>query len=350
MIPSLVVFAASCLAAAAMTAWLARHAPRLELLDVPNERSSHSSPTPRGGGLAIVVVTLGAVVVAGGRGDLDARIVVALLGGLPVAVVGWVDDLREVAPWARLLVHFLAALWMVQWMREVGPPAPGPLGGGLVATGVLVVATVWSINLYNFMDGIDGLAAGEAVLVGLFGALLLTGDAATGLRQVAAAVAGGSLGFLFFNWAPARIFMGDVGSGFLGFAFAALAVASEALDSLPALAWVLLGGVFVVDATLTLLRRLAARERVWEPHREHAYQRVIRAGGSHRAVALGAAALNLVLGGLALAVWRGPLEAGYALAGAGAVLVGAYLGVQAVEIPEPPRADPAVSLPSRRTS
>ena len=321
---------------AGVAAWLGtaavrRYALSRSLLDHPNERSSHAVATPRGGGMAIALVTLGGLAALGGAGVLPWRLTLALVvGGAAVAAVGWLDDHRPLRAAARVTVHFAAAAWALYWLGGVPRLTVGaralPLGVAGVLLGALGI--VWLINLYNFMDGIDGIAAGEAVAVGAAGGGLLVLGGAPGLGLAALLTAAAAAGFLAWNWAPARIFMGDVGSGLLGFLFAALAVASENAGALPLLVWLLLGAVFVVDATLTLVRRLLRRERVYQPHRSHAYQRAVQAVGSHAQVSLAVLALNLLLAALALAVTLRPALLLPALAVGVALVVAAYLCVE----------------------
>jgi Fuc2NAc and GlcNAc transferase len=279
------------------------------MLDVPNHRSSHTAPTPRGGGVAIVTMVVAGMAVAWALGLVPARTGVALGGGgLAVAAIGWLDDRRSLSPLTRASVQFLAAGWAVFWLRglphlEVGFTLLdldwiGPLLG--------VLGLVWLTNLYNFMDGIDGLAAGEALAVGVVGGALLWWGGEPGLAALAFLVAAASAGFLAWNWQPARIFMGDVGSGFLGFVFAGLALASENARALPLLIWVLILGVFVLDATLTLLRRVRRGERWSEAHRSHAYQRAVQSGWTHAQVTGGIMATNAVLAVIATAAWFQP--------------------------------------------
>ncbi|MGH7552554.1 MAG: MraY family glycosyltransferase, partial [Longimicrobiales bacterium] len=213
------------------------------ILDRPGPRSAHAQPTPRGGGLAIAAVVLGAAVLLGIAGFVDAGVVLALVGGgAIVAVIGWLDDLRGVSPVVRAVVHCAAAAWAVLWLGglprlELGfADVPfGPAGFVLAVLGI-----VWSINLYNFMDGIDGLAAVEAVTVGLAAGTLLFALGELDLALLGFITAGASAGFLAWNWPPARIFMGDVGSGLLGFIFPVLALASENRGSLPIAVWIML--------------------------------------------------------------------------------------------------------------
>ena len=281
-----------------ITAKVRRYAMRRSLLDIPNERSSHSVPTPRGGGLAIALTLAVGVAVLGVSGVLYLNVMWALLGGgLLVAGVGWLDDHRHVAPPWRALVHLLAATWALYWLGGLtelrlgtGIWELGWLGGILAALGI-----VWLTNLYNFMDGIDGIAGVEAVTTGVGGAILLAWAGAPGLATAAALLAAASAGFLWWNWPPAKIFMGDIGSGLLGYCFAVMALAGENSGVLPATAWLLLLGVFVLDATFTLLHRVIRGERWYTAHRSHAYQRAVQLGYSHRRVSLGVAGVNVLL-------------------------------------------------------
>lgn len=279
-----------------MTWRLRRYALARNVLDVPNSRSSHQVPTPRGGGMAIVVACSLALVVLVLAAQLSVPLFYALSGsGALVALVGFVDDHRPLAARWRLLAHFLAAAWGVFWlggMPEVQIPGVGALPGWL--WGALgLVYLVWLLNLYNFMDGIDGIAGMEAICVCLGGALLyaLVGRHEMALLPVLLALA--SAGFLFWNFPSARIFMGDAGSGYLGlllglFSLQAAWVAQELFWS-----WLILLGVFVVDASVTLLRRLLQGARVYEAHRSHAYQHAARQLGRHLPVTLAVVVINL---------------------------------------------------------
>ncbi|MEK7322538.1 MAG: glycosyltransferase family 4 protein [Pseudomonadota bacterium] len=309
-----------------MTAIVHRYALRA-LLDVPNERSSHVRPTPRGGGLAIGLVFLSAVGLLATFDILPASLSAALIGGgLLVAGVGWLDDHRPVAARWRILVHFAAALWAVFCLGGFPSISLGqitlPLGwlGHVLA----VIGVVWLINLYNFMDGIDGLAAGEAVTVALAAAGLLWLSGAVELALVAAVFAAACGGFLWWNWQPAKIFMGDAGSGLLGYCFAVLALASEKAAAVPVVIWMILLAVFVLDATFTLLSRVIGGEKWYNAHRMHAYQRLTQLGFSHARVTSGVLLVNLLL--LAPIAWflvRQPIWTGLIVPGV--VLLGWFV-------------------------
>lgn len=318
-VPALVAFVGTFLV------W--RYALAHQLFDIPNPRSSHEVPTPRGGGLAIAAATLGAFAAAGLVGWLPPKVVLAFTaGGAAVALVGWIDDHGGTGRLARVLVHLSAAALAV-WLLGGFPSADigfGSLHLGVLGSIVAVLGIAWAVNFYNFMDGIDGLAGLEAVTVGVAGGIVLWAGGQPRLAWVAFVVAAAALGFLPWNWAPARIFMGDVGSGLLGFYFGVLAVASENSGAAPASVWGLLLGVFVVDATVTLARRLLRGERVYEAHRKHAYQRLCHAGLSHRSVCLAVLGVNLGLAALAGLAVRRPALLLVWLAGGLALLGLAY--------------------------
>ncbi len=208
------------------------------------------------------------------------------------------DDRWGVRPYWRLAVQLGAAVWALAWLGGLQHVHLGTyvLRSGLLLNIVAAVSIVWLINLYNFMDGIDGIAAAEAVSVGSVAGALLWWAGDQGLAGISFVIAAASGGFLVWNWSPARIFMGDVGSAVLGYVFATLAVASENSDTLLIWQWVLLLGVFVTDATATLVRRALHGDRVYQPHKNHAYQRAVQAGWTHARVSGTIVLINLCLG------------------------------------------------------
>ena len=309
------------------------------VLDVPNERSSHTSPIPRGGGLAIVTVVLSGVAILWLTGVLGWTESWAILGGgTLVAVVGWLDDRRSLSAFTRLAAHVAAAAWALWWLGGMPFLTTGREvhSLGMFGTALAGFAIVWAINVTNFMDGIDGLAAGEVVTVTLTAAALLA-EVHPSLAAAAALTGGAALGFLPWNWRPARIFMGDTCSGFLGYVLAVLAVASERAGALPALVWVVLYAVFATDATVTLLRRAWRGERWYSAHRSHAYQRAVQAGWSHARVTATVLFLNVGLGVLAWRAAARPELLGQALAVAAGVTGLAYWLVER-QRPMAPRA------------
>jgi Fuc2NAc and GlcNAc transferase len=226
------------------------------------------------------------------------------LGMVVLAWTGWKDDTDGLKARTRIAIHVLVAAWTV-YMLGGFPTLRVGLGQitlGVAGAAIAVLGMVWSINLFNFMDGIDGLAGSQAALI--FGGVapMLVAAGNRSLATIAIILAAASSGFLVWNWPPAKIFLGDVGSGALGYLIASLAVASENAGSVPAIAFGVVGGVFVVDSTVTLLRRLMRGHHPAKAHRDHAYQRLTRNWNSHRRVTLAAAGLTLslvVLGGVA---------------------------------------------------
>jgi Fuc2NAc and GlcNAc transferase len=269
-----------------------------QLLDTPNARSSHSTPTPRGGGAAIVLALCASAAAAAWLGYVESRHFVVLIGGTAaVAMIGWLDDIRGLSVGTRLLAQAAVAVWAVAMLQGLplirtgaGSIALGPIGYPVAVLGIM-----WSINLVNFMDGIDGLVGSQAALILAAAAALLMASGATSLGLLSLVAAAAAAGFLPWNWPPARIFLGDVGSGAIGFLVATLAIASENAGSVPLLVFAILGAVLISDATVTLLRRLAHGHRPAEAHRQHAYQRLSRAWNSHRAVSAAAALTTTVL-------------------------------------------------------
>jgi UDP-N-acetylmuramyl pentapeptide phosphotransferase/UDP-N-acetylglucosamine-1-phosphate transferase len=274
-------------------------------LDRPNERSLHEQPVPRTGGIAVLAGTAGSL--AFGVGSLWLPIVLA--AGL--AVLSFVDDVRGLHTAMRLAAH-LAAAGLVVWYL-LSPMQP-------LALVLLALAVAWITNLYNFMDGSDGLAGGMA-LIG-FGAYALAAALAghVPLAALDIALAASAGAFLLLNFPPARIFLGDVGSVPLGFLAAALGLAGWRDDVWPLWFPLLVFAPFIGDATLTLLRRLARGERVWRAHREHYYQRLVRMGAGHRGAALTGYALMVVCA-LAALYARGAVPAVQVAAVGAAVIV-----------------------------
>lgn len=298
MVSTALVWAAIVLLASAALTWFVRKRVLAHgFIDSPNERSSHVIPTPRGGGAAIVVVTTLVLIVLFARGDVSPETFAVLVGGaLPVACVGFVDDRRHLSTGVRLTVHFAAAVWAIYL---VGGLPPVQVGTHLVSFGwagypLGVIAIVWMLNLFNFMDGIDGIAGSEAAFVGIAGGVLLgTGNLVTGIPAIGVALGSACLGFLLWNWPPARIFMGDVGSGYLGYFLACMAIIASRDNPIGLPVFLILGAVFVADATVTIVRRISRRERWDLAHRTHGYQRLSRRWGGHLPVTVAVLITNL---------------------------------------------------------
>jgi len=267
-----------------------------EILDCPNERSSHQVPTPRGGGIAVIGSTLLAWAVFARTESVPSGVFGIVLGAVLLAAVSWFDDLRGLSPIVRLLAQAAAVAVGILVL-------PGPRD--LFSLPAIGLVWIWWINLFNFMDGIDGLAGTEAAAIGA-GLLLFAGVGAgadPALRTLAAAVTGAAVGFLVWNWSPARIFLGDIGSVPLGYVlgFLLLDLATRGRWTIA----VILPLYFLADATITLARRLLRGEQVWQAHREHFYQHAVRRGLGHAAVVKRVIAADLVLIGCGWAAENG---------------------------------------------
>lgn len=279
-----------------LTGLLRQYALKKNIIDVPNNRSSHKTPTPRGGGVAIVLSASGIslFLVATGYQDFSS-VAPIVLPGLIIAAIGFLDDHGHIAARWRLLGHFAAAILALLLLP--GAVALRILGYeidlGIVGYLVFSLYLVWMLNLYNFMDGIDGLASIEAICA-CVGAIVAY--AALGHHELIwlpLLLAGAVAGFLHWNFPPAQIFMGDAGSGFLGIVLAGLSLQAALVDPKLLWVWLILLGVFIVDATTTLFRRLVRGEKVYEAHRSHAYQHAALHYSSHKAVSLSVVLVNL---------------------------------------------------------
>jgi UDP-N-acetylmuramyl pentapeptide phosphotransferase/UDP-N-acetylglucosamine-1-phosphate transferase len=278
------------------------------ILDRPNERSSHRTPTPRGGGIAVLAVLLPAWAL------IEPGLLPILGLALALAVVGWWDDLKGLAPWPRLAAQLLAVglgLWHLA-------PVTGGLLPPVLDLALAGLAWLWFVNLFNFMDGVDGIAGVESLSIALGLAVIARWFGGFGdLAALAIALAGASLGFLFWNWHPAKLFLGDVGSQSLGYliGFLLLRTAGEG-------AWaaaLILPLFYLVDATWTLARRTAAGENIFAAHAQHVYQRALGAGLEHDQVARALLVANIAL--IAFAVGAQFGEWPVALAGAALTVV-----------------------------
>lgn len=298
-----------------LTGYLRRYALARSIIDIPNARSSHSVPTPRGGGVAIVLGFLIVLPILYINGDISSDILLALLGsGGGVAVLGFLDDHGHIAARWRLLGHFGAAAWALFWLG--GLPVISFFGVDLDLgwAGYFIAAfyLVWMLNLYNFMDGIDGIASIQAISVCLGACLVYWLSGHQDLIWLPLVLSMAVLGFLYWNFPPARIFMGDAGSGFLGMVLGVLSLQAAWASTDFLWVWLILLGVFIIDATFTLLRRLLRGDKVYEAHRSHAYQFASRHLGSHLQVTLVVLAINLM--------WLLPIALCVALLGLNGVL------------------------------
>jgi len=292
---------------------------RRDVLDHPNARSSHRVPTPRGGGIAVTGAVLLAWLALYRTGSVTTGLISVSLGAGVLAAVSWVDDLRGLSPGIRLLAQLIAVTIGILTLPEAHNRLEAWLGPTLYFVG-LGALWIWWINLFNFMDGIDGLAASEAAAVA--GGLLLFATMGVGADPAAALCAAGlfgaAIGFLWWNWSPARIFLGDVGSVPLGYlsGFLLLGLAARTHWKIA----LILPLYFLADATITLLRRVLRGERVWQAHRQHFYQQAVRDGLDHGAVVKRVIVADLLLIGCGWAAENG----------GGAIALGAAVAIVAV--------------------
>ncbi len=326
------ILLAAFVASAGITGLVRAYARRVDLLDVPNDRSSHDLATPRGGGLSIALTVLVALVFLHSRGDVESAIFWPLfLGSSAIAAIGFIDDHRHVPAIVRFSVHIVVAVavtlvWGGFSSLQIGDTSLDLGFAGLVLS---VGFIAWFVNAFNFMDGIDGIASVEAVTVAAAGAWLLAGGSTGEISGIAAVVAATTAGFLLWNWPPARIFMGDVGSGFLGFMLVAFALASHVTGGIEIWGWLILMGVFLVDATITLITRFIRGADWASAHRSHAYQKAARRWGSHLVVTSTVLAVNVVwLLPLAFLAVREPQNGWWltAIAWAPLVVAALYIG------------------------
>lgn len=272
-----------------------RLAPALRLVQTANHRSSHSRPTPTGGGISIVLAStvIGALAVS--SFGLPALALTVL--GMLVGSVGLIDDILELSSVARLAVQAgaLALLLCVQPLDVLG--APFGITTPIFLAALLFAAGLWWINLVNFMDGIDGLAATQLILIllAVSGLVVFSVPAAAddAVLWWILALATATMGFLIFNWPPARMFMGDVGSTYLAFVTFGLALICSCKGWIALPIWLILSALLIVDATVTLLTRIRAGEKWYAGHRQHAYQHLSRRLGGHRPVTVLYCAISL---------------------------------------------------------
>ena len=312
----LLAFLTLMILAYAGVAWIRRLALQRAILDHPNERSSHSIPTPRGGGLAIVALVILTVIAFGLVNGFTRQSLAFILSGVLLALLGWQDDVRTLSAKIRFPIQFAAiaiAMLGMGYFDSVTIPLFGVWHLGWFGIPITFFWILGLINAYNFMDGIDGIGGGVALAAGL-GWMVLSSSFGGFENPLAfwfaLAIAATSLGFLGHNWSPARIFMGDVGSTFLGFSFAVLPLmsASRGGDALmfgAAILW-----TFIMDAGITFLRRAAKREDVFAAHRTHLYQRLVISGVKVATVSALFIVLTLLGAGLSLAWARGNRSVG----------------------------------------
>jgi len=262
------------------------------MLDIPNSRSSHMRPTTRGGGLAIVLCAFGGLGIfyVYRAANIPINCIIAFyVSGSLIALIGWLDDLYSLQSWVRLLVQALSAAFIliaVGYWNALSFPIFGTVRLNWIGIPITLFWIIGLTNAYNFMDGIDGIAGGQAVVAGLGWAVAGWISNLPLVHVLGILIAASSIGFLFHNWPPARVFMGDVGSAFIGFTLAFLPIVAAKNDSRLPFVGMLMVWPFMLDTTYTLLRRIKRGENILEAHRSHIYQRLVIAGYSHRFVTL----------------------------------------------------------------
>ena len=297
-----------------LTSRVRQYALKKDLLDIPNARSSHSVPTPRGGGLSIIIVLLLSAVASLFVPNAPVPLLVSLvLATVAYAILGWQDDKHDLPASIRFLFQLLIATIFTAWLAWYGTPGftLSIAGIAIILSSVLWIA--WMANLYNFMDGIDGISAVETIILGTTTSYWFAMSGAISIAIICIAVAGAALGFLRWNWSPAKVFMGDVGSLALGAFFAIMAIIGSSSLDIPFSAFLILYAVYLADSGVTLLRRMIKRERWWQAHRCHFYQRAVQSGYSHAQVSLAVMVINLLLAVLASLVVVDILDANIAL-------------------------------------
>jgi UDP-N-acetylmuramyl pentapeptide phosphotransferase/UDP-N-acetylglucosamine-1-phosphate transferase len=298
------------------------------VLDHPNERSSHKHPTPRGGGIVVVAVLVAAFWVIQVATDAPLwRLALLTAALLALAAISWFDDRRGAPVWLRLLVQLIAigiglvAIGIEPLAQRLGVPA--------WLLGIpLALAWMWFVNLYNFMDGIDGITGVETACigVGLVALAVVTLGSVAGQALMGLALAGAAIGFLVWNWHPARIFLGDVGSVPLGYIVGGLLI--QAVVAGHWAAALILPLYYLADATIVLLARALSGQKPWEAHKSHFYQRAHQGGLSHGQVSACIAAVNVVLIALAAAAALGWAWLALAMAAGAVVLLLAFFSAR----------------------
>ncbi|HEY5997642.1 MAG TPA: glycosyltransferase family 4 protein [Candidatus Deferrimicrobiaceae bacterium] len=303
-----------------------RIAMKAGVMDVPNERSSHAVPVPRMGGVPLVLATILACIgfalsVPSPAGSIPHAAVVSLAFAAAMAVLGFRDDLSPLSPLFRFVVQTGAALaaCLIAARGNAAPVLLGVAIPGWAWVPAAAIWVVWMMNLYNFMDGIDGIAGGEALVGGLFLSAVFFAEGEPGWGAANLIVASASAGFLRYNWSPARIFLGDAGSMFLGAFFGIQSIAAGSTTAVPLVVLILPFSNFILDATVTLLRRMRRGEKWYRPHRSHFYQRMTDLGLSHASVT----SIELLSMAASCLAAAGCLRAGGAVKAALVLLTGA---------------------------
>lgn len=270
--------------------WIIRYlAQKKAILDIPNERSSHSIPTPRGGGIAISLVWFLWLAYQYMIHGIPSSLFFALMSGIAISIIGSIDDIFSLKPSVRLFVQIAASVAAIYFLGGFDHISLGfiSFSNSFILNIAAVFFIVWFTNIFNFLDGIDGYISAETLFIG-FAIYILFGSLPA---LILAAITGG---FLIWNWQPAKIFMGDSGSTLIGFSMAILALNCEIYNATSLIVFMILTSVFWFDASITLLRRIRNKEKLSQAHKKHAYQRIVQAGFSHQLTVLWAFFINIL--------------------------------------------------------
>jgi len=277
-----------------LTLFIRSLAIRKSILDFPNERSSHKNPTPKVGGLAVAIVWFLGLFYLYITNNIDHKLFFSFIPGVLLVVIGIIDDIIAIKPLYRLIFQLIVSGIALFILGGLGKLNLGffTVENRLILSILALLGTMWFINLFNFLDGIDGYIGMEVVFI-TSSAILLFND------RIAPVLLASTLGFLIWNWQPAKIFMGDVGSTLLGFNIAVFSIYYQNTSKSSLLIWLMLSSVFWFDATLTLFRRYKKKEPLIVPHKKHAFHRIVQSGFTHQKTVIYAFSLNLIILGLA---------------------------------------------------
>jgi Fuc2NAc and GlcNAc transferase len=271
---------------------------KYKIFDIPNNRSSHDVPTPKGGGVSIVVLLMMTIMVLSFYDLIDKDILMSLsIGLIIVSIIGLIDDYKNLPILIRAIGYIVAIMISLKYIGELTSVEVNNNSLYLGYSGYIfsVLFVFWLTNLYNFMDGTDGFAGIQTICVSMFIGVILYLSGHMSLAIILFCVASSTIGFLYWNWAPAKIFMGDVGSCTLGFLFGLLAIYMEKNGIISIVVWIILLAPFIGDATFTLFKRIINREKWYEAHNSHAYQKLYQLGISHSKLAIGLLITNVFI-------------------------------------------------------
>jgi UDP-N-acetylmuramyl pentapeptide phosphotransferase/UDP-N-acetylglucosamine-1-phosphate transferase len=264
---------------------------KMKIYDIPVERSSHTIPTPRGGGIALVISWyIGIIYEHLFWNSMPSNLFYSFLSGLIIVIIGLIDDIWSVNPKIKIIFQVIASLLALYFLGGLQKLDMGFLifENKYILSLIALIGIVWAINLFNFSDGIDGYLGSEVAFISIAIGILYTNSMVLLLGSV-------TLGFLVWNWQKAKIFIGDVGSTLLGFNVAIFAIYYQNSNKTSILIWIMLSSVFWFDATLTLFRRFRNKENLSVAHRKHAYQRITQAGFSHQKTVIYSILINIII-------------------------------------------------------